>query len=125
MDEADFLLAIGGSTFGSFAPTFNDLRIVDTSSTGLTLRAAINFTNPTKYSATIPYADVNILINDTVVGHARVKDISAKQGNNTNVPVEAFWEPSVGNATAGAAIGREFLSQYISGMLSTFWTWPV
>ena len=115
MDEADRLLALGESGFGSFAPRFNDLRIVATSPTSLTLAAAINFTNPTSYTADVPYADINILVNGTVIGHGAVRNVTVKSGNNTNIPIEAVWQPSRKNGTSGGAVGRELLSQYISG----------
>jgi hypothetical protein len=41
------------------------------------------------------------------------------QGNNTNVRVEATWDPSKFGGDLGAEIGRELLSQYISGFNTT------
>ena len=75
----------------------------------------VNFTNPTKYTADIPYADINVLVNGTVLGHGTIKDTSVQKGNNTNVAVEVVWEPSRSHAANGSAVGRELLSQYISG----------
>ena len=79
------------------------------------LAASVNFTNPTKYSASVPYADVNILVNGTVMGHGIVEDVSFQPGNNSNIPIQAIWEPSARNGTLGASVGRELLSEYISG----------
>jgi len=81
----------------------------------LTLQAKVNLTNPTQYSATIPYVDINILTNNTILGHATVRNVEIVPGNNTNVTVQAIWDPS-SHGPNGAAIGRELLSQYISGM---------
>ena len=94
------------------------MRIVETADDSLTLSAAVNFTNPTNYTAEIPYADVNILVNGTVIGHATVKNVGVVRGHNANVPVQAVWEPSRKNGTLGRLIGREFLSQYVSGMIT-------
>jgi hypothetical protein len=82
----------------------------------LTLQGKVNFTNPTQYSATIPYVDINILAKNTILGHATINNVKIVPGNNTNITVQAVWDPSA-QGSEGAAIGRELLSQYISGML--------
>ena len=104
------------------APSVGDLRIVSTTDHSLSLKASANFTNPTKYAASIPYADVNILVNKTIVGHATIKDAEVEPGKNLNIPIEAVWDPSTGGGSNGTAIGRELLSQYISGefLMSNF-----
>lgn len=120
MVKADWcVLAIGGDSgdhgFGSFNPQVGDLKIVDTDATSMTLGAMVNLTNPTKYSTDIPYADINILCNQTVIGHATVHNMSIHEGNNINIRVSVVWEPSKVNGTSGSAVGRELLSQYLSG----------
>ena len=79
----------------------------------------MNLTNPTNYSATVPFVDINILANNTLLGHATVKNLYVGPGNNTNIPVTAVWDPSTLGGKKGAAVGREFLSQYISGWNTT------
>lgn len=79
----------------------------------------VNFTNPTSYSATVPYTDVHIVVNDTVLGHGTVKDLAMVPGNNTNVQLTAVWSPGAIDGSKGAAVGRELLSQFISGYNST------
>lgn len=118
MDEADHIIAIGRSRFSSFSPQLNDLRVINTTRSSLTLEATVNFTNPTKYTAEVPYADINILVNDTVIGHGTVRNISVNRGNNTNIPIQAVWEPSKLNGTFGASVASELISQYLSGMHS-------
>lgn len=110
-----FSAAIGGN-LGSFSPKVDDLQIVDTSTDSLTLSAAIGFKNPTAYSATIPYADVHILVNDTIIGHATVENIAIKPGHNSDLAIKAFWQPSGVDGIKGRKAGSELLSQYISGM---------
>ena len=75
----------------------------------------MNFTNPTPYSANVPFADVHLLVNETVIGHVTAEGISVGPGNNTNVPIRAVWEPERQSGDKGVAVGRELLSQYISG----------
>lgn len=99
----------------TFAPKVGNLTIVDTDVDALSLTASINMTNPTPYSATVPYADINILVNGTVLGHATVRDVSIGSGNNTNIPITAVWQPSKIDRHNGTVVGRELLSQYISG----------
>lgn len=94
----------------------DDLKIISTSAKSLKLQAAINFTNPTPYSATIPYADVKILVNGTELGHATIRDAVVRPGLNVRIPVMATWDPSAVAGRNGSAVGRELLSQYISGM---------
>lgn len=89
---------------------------MDTSETGLTIQALVNFTNPTNYSATVPFVDIRIEVNGTVLGHVKVEDAIIRPGNNTNVLVKAFWEPSAIDGDNGTLVGEELLSQYISGM---------
>ena len=96
----------------AFQPKVGNLSIISTTKKSITLGANVNFTNPTKYSAHVPYANIKLLTNGTELGYAYVKDIDVIAGNNTNVPIKAVWEP-VGRQ--GAVQGREILSQYISG----------
>lgn len=74
-------------------------------------------TNPTEYSATVPFIDINISVNDTVLGHATARDVSVVPGPNHDLAVIAVWDPSRAGGKKGAHIGSELLSQYISGML--------
>ncbi|KAG9937415.1 hypothetical protein KCU98_g19746, partial [Aureobasidium melanogenum] len=104
---------------GSFAPKIGNLQILDTGKTSLTLTALVNFTNPTEYSATVPFVDINILTNDTLLGHATAKDIRIVPGNNTNILVTAVWDPRTLGGEEGHRVGVEFLSQYISGFNTT------
>ncbi|KAI4099254.1 MAG: hypothetical protein LQ339_006046 [Xanthoria mediterranea] len=103
----------GGNT--TFSPEVGALEILETSKTGLTIQAKVNVTNPTEYSATVPFIDINISVNDTVLGHATVRDVSVVPGPNHDLAVIAVWDPSRTSGKKGAHIGSELLSQYISG----------
>ena len=94
-----------------------NLSIVDTSPTSITLQAHVNLTNPTNYSATVPYFNLNILVNGTKLGQATAKDIEVHPGNNTNILISAVWDPSTNGGEKGKEVGKELLSQYVSGML--------
>ncbi|KAL9068364.1 MAG: hypothetical protein Q9157_006527 [Trypethelium eluteriae] len=103
---------------GALGLQVGNLSIMDTTADTLTLAALVNFTNPTNYSAHVPYVDIHINNNGTKLGHAFAKDVDVVPGRNRNVVIQAKWEPSV-SGDAGKAQGRELLSQYISGKWKT------
>jgi hypothetical protein len=82
------------------------------------MEARISFTNPTEYSIQVPYVNIHILNNDSIIGDATARNISIFPGNNSNLVVQANWNPHLGGKN-GSAIGRELLSQYISGYNTT------
>lgn len=65
--------------------------------------------------ALVPYFNIHILSNGSVIGDATARDINVTTGNNTNILIEATWDPSTFGGEKAAKIGRELLSQYISG----------
>lgn len=105
----------GGGGISGLQPKVFDLEIVNTTSESIALRAKINMTNPTVYSASIPHARVNIANNDTILGHATVKDLDVVPGENTNLVAEAVWNPREVGGKQSGEVGRELLSQYLSG----------
>ncbi|KAK3706732.1 hypothetical protein LTR37_012576 [Vermiconidia calcicola] len=98
-----------------FLPKITDLQILDTSPSSLTLSALMNLTNPTEYAATVPYIDIHIMKNGSLLGHATARDLYVRPGQNDNLLVKAVYAP-FGEAKD---VGREFLSQYISGWNTT------
>jgi hypothetical protein len=107
----------GGLT--GFSPTIANLAILDTSKDGLTIQAEVNFTNPTNYSATVPYVDIMILTNGTKLGHATARNVVVVPGKNEGIVVQAVWQPGVAGGAEGLVVGREMLSQWISGFNTT------
>lgn len=95
------------------------MRILDTTATSLTLSALVNFTNPTEYSATIPYFEVLISKNSFSLGTATAKSLAVKPGINTNVHVTASWDPRSLGGEEAYQRGVKLLSQYISGENTT------
>lgn len=93
--------------------------LVDTTPTSLVLEAKMNFTNPTNYTATVPYFNVLILANGSVIGSATVQDMEVGKGNNTNKMARIVWDPVKLGDEKSPGIARELLSQYISGWNTT------
>lgn len=118
--EADSVAAVsehGG--FPNIKPSVGNVTIYDSTRTSLNLRATVNFTNPTQYTAQVPYFNIHIINNGSIIGDATARDVHVNPGNNTNVPIEATWDPSKFGGEKAAEIGRELLSQYISGFNTT------
>ncbi|KAL9611368.1 MAG: hypothetical protein Q9167_003987 [Letrouitia subvulpina] len=99
----------------SFSPKVGDLEILGTTKSSVTFEAKVNITNPTEYSATVPFVNIHMLVNDTILGHATAENISVVPGPNCNIPVIAVWNPSKKGGRTGFRIGEELLSQYVSG----------
>jgi hypothetical protein len=92
-----------------------NLSIIKTTPTSMTMQVHVNVTNPSNYTATIPFFSINILVNGTVLGQALINDMTVKPGNNTNLITTALWDPYTNSGDKGRAVGSEMLSQYISG----------
>ncbi|KAI9701591.1 MAG: hypothetical protein M1836_001647 [Candelina mexicana] len=101
---------LSGSSSGPFSPKVGSLEVVDTGLRTLSIQARVNFTNPTKYSTYVPYLNIHILNNNTVLGQALAKDVTIVPGPNDNIPVQALWDPS-SSGLEGEHIGKELLSQ--------------
>jgi hypothetical protein len=95
------------------------VKVLSTSKTSINLQAQVNFTNPTDYTAHIPFINIHILKNGSVIGDATLQRVDIVQGNNTNILVQATWDPTTFGGKEGAKIGGELLSQYISGFNTT------
>jgi hypothetical protein len=100
-------------------PQVTDIKITDTSKTSLSLQIKIDFTNPTEYTAQVPYINIHLLNNGSIIGQGTVTDLNVTRGNNTNVTVNTVWDPHTLGGKKAEAIGRELLSQYISGWNTT------
>ncbi|KAK3952963.1 hypothetical protein QBC32DRAFT_131347 [Pseudoneurospora amorphoporcata] len=112
------LKPLGNDLLGSMQPQVGNLEVVDTSPVSISLQASVNVTNPTPYAAYIPWVSIHILNNGTVLGEARAKRLTIKRGVNTNLKVTAVWRPSL-EEEDGQQIGRDLISQYISGYNTT------
>jgi hypothetical protein len=108
-----------GDIAKGFKPKVFDLKILDTTTSGLTLSALVNITNPTVYYANIPYVDILIRKNGSTLGHATARDLAIGPGENSNLYVTAVYDPLTNGGANATAIGRELISQYISGYNTT------
>ena len=104
--------AISGGNLKGLSPEIGSLRILDTTPSTLSFEAKINITNPTEYSAVVPYVNIKLLSNDSEIGHATARNVTVVPGKNHDILVEALWDPK---SPRGRAQGSELLSQYISG----------
>ncbi|KAG8632064.1 hypothetical protein KVT40_001204 [Elsinoe batatas] len=107
------------ASLATVKPSVGQLQILDTTKTSLTLSALVNFTNPTDYSASLSYVDIQLWKNGSVLGHGTIQHVQIKPGNNTNIPVIAVWDPLTMGGPAAHQVGIDFLSQFISGFNTT------
>ncbi|CAG8982435.1 hypothetical protein HYALB_00007114 [Hymenoscyphus albidus] len=108
-----------GNGLGDLKPQVGDLRILDTSKTSLAFEARVSFTNPTDYTAQVPFVNIHVLNNGSILGDATAENVTVIKGNNTNLLVRATWNPSKFGGDKAQEIGRELLSQYVSGYNTT------
>ena len=116
-----FVKPIAHGGVGGFKPEVGGLRILETGKSSLLLEAMVNMTNPTIYSADVPFVNISISVNDTVVGHATAEELSVVPGRNENIRIEARWHPLEAGGQPGLDVARELLSQYISGSYVQIW----
>lgn len=107
------------NTFKALEPLVDDVRILNTSDTGVTMQARVNFTNPTPYTAFIPQLNVHLLGHGKVLGEATATNINLELGNNTGNMIEATWDPLRFSGRHGHIVGRRLLSDYLSGKNTT------
>ena len=106
-------LSSDGKDLKALAPEVGSLRILNTTESTIKLEAKVNVTNPTKYSATVPYVNIELLCNGSQLGYAFATDVNVGPGPNHNILVQALWDPP---NERGKAQGQELLSQYVSGI---------
>lgn len=101
--------------FGSVNPRVGDIAVLNTSTTGINLKASVNFTNPTPYTATIPLLNIHLFAHDSLIGEATVEDVDMKLGKISDVFVRATWDPEGLGGEKSKEAGRKLLSDYLSG----------
>ncbi|TPX15213.1 uncharacterized protein E0L32_004771 [Thyridium curvatum] len=95
-------------------PGIEDLQILDTTEKSISLQASVNLSNPTPYSAHIPSISIHIVNNGSILGEAMARGLDVSVGNNSNLVVQARWDPTMSGGE-GARAGRTLLSEYLSG----------
>jgi hypothetical protein len=98
-----------------FSPVVKGITITNTTTDSLTIQSTVDLNNPTDYSASVPYADVYVFCNGSYVGNVTATKLTIKHGVNSNITVSATWSPK---GLEAKSIGRELLSQWISGKYS-------
>ncbi|KAF4582046.1 pre-rRNA processing protein [Ophiocordyceps camponoti-floridani] len=104
-----------GDIFGAMKPQIEDVKITNTSETGVSLRASANLTNATPYTADIPFLSVHIMKEGHQVGEAIVKDVALRVGHNSGLSGYATWDPRTFGGESAREAGRRLLSDYLSG----------
>ncbi|KAH8156309.1 hypothetical protein CIB48_g11938 [Xylaria polymorpha] len=99
---------------GGIDPKVGSIRVVDSSPDSITLQALVNVTNPTPYTAYVPFVNVHFVANGSILGDGTVQNVDIGTGNNTNILVTAKWNPIDGGPHS-RKIGRDLISQYLSG----------
>lgn len=103
---------------GSAEPNVGAVEIISTTSTSISFKASVNITNPTPYSAHVPFINLHIQSNGTSIGEAQAENLDIRAGKNPNLIVSATWNPSMGGER-GLERGRDLLSEYLSGYNTT------
>ncbi|KXT00442.1 hypothetical protein AC578_1909 [Pseudocercospora eumusae] len=109
----------GKDLLGGVKPKLVDLNVSNTTKTSLTIDAKVNVTNPTLYSASIPYVDIHILKNGSLLGHATARNLNITTGRNSFLSITASYAPFDFGGNVAKEVGRNLISQYISGWNTT------
>lgn len=116
---ADQAVGVPGDTLSKLNPQVGEIEIVETSETGVQMKGFVNITNPTPYTAVVPYFNIHILHDGQVLGEAVSRNVDFGQGVNTNILVHATWDPTRFGGDKAHEVGRKLLSDYVSGKNTT------
>ncbi|KAF5672238.1 hypothetical protein FDENT_10607 [Fusarium denticulatum] len=108
-----------GNALGKLKPQVGEIEVMETTETGIQMRALVNLTNPTPYAAVVPYLSLHIFHDGELLGEAISRNVTFDLGKNTNLPVLATWDPLRFGGEKAQAIGRKLLSDYVSGKNTT------
>lgn len=84
------------------------------------MEVRVNVSNPTKYSAAVPYTNINVLNNGTILAQAIARNIEFVPGANDNILVQVDWNPTRFGQEKGAENARQLISRYLSNYNTTF-----
>lgn len=114
-NSADHGIVRPGDGINAFNPHAREIRVLNTSETGMHMQALVNVTNPTLYTASIPYVNAHVFSHGHRIGEVTAENLDVKVGNNTNILVTAIWDPSTFGGDLARAAGQRLLSDYLSG----------
>ena len=83
------------------------------------MEAIVDITNPTPYIASVPFVSVHIVEHGLVVGEAIARNVEFTLGKNKGLKISAIWDPTSYGGEEARAIGRQVLSEYVSGKNTT------
>ncbi|KAJ5232458.1 hypothetical protein N7468_005414 [Penicillium chermesinum] len=118
----DMLLAPTNNTLdliNLIDPNIVSIHIDETTESSLQVSAVMNFTNPTEYTAEIPFVDFLMLYNSTPVAHVVARNFSLGLGSNSDAVLQITWGPLEIGGPNGTKAGRSLISSYISGSNTT------
>ncbi|TQV91477.1 pre-rRNA processing protein [Cordyceps javanica] len=104
-----------GDLISNVLPRVGDIWVRNTTSTAVRVECVVNFTNPTPYSASIPYINLHVISEGNILADVTMQDLLVGQGNVTDVTVSASWDPKGFGGDASREAGRRLISKFLSG----------
>ncbi|KAF3491886.1 uncharacterized protein GIQ15_01403 [Arthroderma uncinatum] len=108
-----------GGKITDIKPRIQSIEIVETTKDSVLARANVNFTNPTNYTAHIPYINIKLVHNSSDVAHIIGHNVHVGPGQNSGVQIDALWNPLESGGEEGVAAGRDLVSKCVSGRNTT------
>ncbi|KAK6351715.1 hypothetical protein TWF718_004862 [Orbilia javanica] len=115
--KGDIVIKGEKHTLDDINPKPKDIMIFSSTKNSVRMGAKVTFTNPTNYTAIIPYLNILFTKNGTILGNGTLVNAAIGKGEN-QVTVEAFWAPADGGEEA-RTMGMALLGEYVSGGNST------
>jgi hypothetical protein len=94
------------------------LALGDTTESSLIVKTAVNFTNPTQYSVSLPFVDLLLVYNSTKIAHMTTNGVRIVPGANSGIPIDLRWSPLDLGGPSAVLAGRDLISRYVSGKSS-------
>ncbi|KAF3936429.1 hypothetical protein ABW19_dt0204158 [Dactylella cylindrospora] len=120
--KGDIIIKGGKYNLDDVHPRPSGINVVSSTKNSVKLAANVAFNNPTNYTANVPYVNIAIMKNGTLLGNGTIRDVSVGLGENKAL-VEAYWAPADGGEEAFAT-GRALLGDYVSGKNTTITVKP-
>ncbi|EFQ98725.1 hypothetical protein MGYG_01743 [Nannizzia gypsea CBS 118893] len=108
-----------GATFNDINLHMQSIKVVETTKDSVLSRVTVDFTNPTNYTAHMPYFDIKLVHNSSDVAHIIGHNLHIHPGQNTGVKIDALWSPLESGSKEGATAGRDLVSKCVSGKNTT------
>ncbi|KAE8323386.1 hypothetical protein BDV39DRAFT_182418 [Aspergillus sergii] len=104
-----------GDSLERLSPRVESIALGPTTESSLVMKAKINMTNPSLYSASVPFVDFILVYNETKLAHITARDLVIVPGVNAGIHADLQWNPLELGGSAGITAGQEMLSRYVSG----------